>query len=66
MIINECWPAMRMCRIEHPYCEVSIEADVDNRNSVFCTCCGKQIRIENDSSNINVLWNKETILVIRI
>lgn len=48
---------MKVCRMDCPYCGASIEADVENREIVYCTYCGKQIRIENDSSNITVNQN---------
>ncbi len=48
---------MKVCRMDCPYCGASIEADVENRKIVYCTYCGKQIRIENDSSNITVNQN---------
>lgn len=48
---------MKMCRMECPYCGASIEADVENRKSVFCTYCGKQIKIENDPSNVTINQN---------
>ena len=48
---------MRVCRMDCPYCGANIEADVENRKIVYCTYCGKQIRIENDLSNITINQN---------
>ena len=48
---------MKICRMDCPYCGANIEADVENRKIVYCTYCGKQIRIENDSNNITINQN---------
>lgn len=48
---------MKVCRMDCPYCGANIEADVENRKIVYCTYCGKQIRIENDSNNITINQN---------
>ena len=48
---------MKICRMDCPYCGANIEADVENRKIVYCTYCGKQIRIENDLNNITIHQN---------
>lgn len=48
---------MKVCRMDCPYCGANIEADVENRKIVYCTYCGKQIRLESDSNNITINQN---------
>ncbi len=48
---------MRVETINCPYCGASLEVDIQDRESVFCNYCGKQILLYDDSvktKNVNV------------
>lgn len=54
---------MKIKAIECPYCGASIEMDVQGRESVFCSYCGKQIVLNDENSftkNININKNINT------
>ena len=48
---------MKVCRLECPYCGGNIEANIENRKMVFCTYCGKQILLKNDSKEVTINQN---------
>lgn len=48
---------MKLYKMDCPYCGASIEADVNNRKFIFCTYCGKQIQLKNDSDDITINQN---------
>lgn len=63
---------MIKCRIDCPFCKANIEADIENaRNDgiskiIYCTYCGKQIRIDYPMRNTVLEYRKESILKGRV
>ena len=45
---------METKKIDCPYCGAYIDADIENRKMVYCTYCGKQILLENNSNETNI------------
>ena len=45
---------MKLIKLTCPACEASLEADIENRDILFCPYCGTKIMLDDESLNINL------------